>query len=169
MSAISMYATTYLPYTATHSFCACYTDKAKPRATDRVYMSVIPANAMGAYLIVDHKGSKRDGDEVLRFKPNNTQKADMRNTWGAVAIATYGEVVERLAALKADAKAGKVMSAYSGKAIKPGALKSGHAIESIICDRWGLTWKFDNAPHTECGDITCDGTEYQVKFQGASL
>ena len=169
MTATTTYATTYLPTTATDYFAACFTDRTNPRATDSVYMAIIPAAEMGNYLTTDRKSSSHGGGEVLRFKPNTTYKVDMRNRYDVVRIATYGEVCDRLDDLKALAANGKLYSATNGKPVKAGALNKGHAIESIICDRWHLTWEFDNASHTECGDITKDGIEYQVKFQGASL
>lgn len=141
---------------ATDLFVAAYTDKTEPRESDLVYISLIPADEMGAYLSVSYKSSSHGGGDVLRFRPSVTHKMDMRNRYGAITLCKYGDLVETLAAMRATTD-------------KPRKLNHGHAVEFKLCERWGLTWKFDNSSHKVKGDISLDGVEYQVKWQNASL
>lgn len=148
--------TTYRMNDATDVFAVAYTDVNKPADGHPVRVSLIPADEMGAYLTTSRKSSSHGGGTVLRFRPTVTYKVDMRNRYGAVTICTYGELVETLNAMRAVAH-------------KPRKLNLGHAVEYILCKRWGLEWELDDTPHTVKGDITLDGVEYQVKWQGASL
>ncbi len=141
---------------ATDLFAAAYADKNKPHDTDPVYVSFIPADEMGAYLSVSRKSSSHGGGAVLRFRPSVTHKVDMRNRYGAITLCKYSDLVETLAAMRATAD-------------KPRKLNLGHAVEFKLCERWGITWEFDNSSHKVKGDITLDGVEYQAKWQSASL
>lgn len=163
MNAHEIFTTTYLPTTATDYFCACFMD------CHRVYMSIIPAANMGAYLKIGRKSSSHGGGVVLRYKPDTTQKLDMRNTYGAQYIATEDELVATCAMLRDMAANGEIVNANTGKAVKPSALNNGHACEYIIAARWGLDWEFDNSSHKVKGDLTVDGVEYQVKFTNATV
>lgn len=141
---------------ATDVFAVAYTDVYKPATSHSVRVSLIPADDMGVYLTTSRKSSSHGGGLVLRFRPTNTYKVDMRNRYGAVTICTYGELVETLENMRAVAD-------------KPRKLNLGHAVEYVLCKRWGLEWELDDTSHTVKGDITLDGVEYQVKWQGASL
>lgn len=141
---------------ATDVFAVAYTDVCKPANNFPVRVSLIPADDMGAYLTTSRKSSSHGGGLALRFRPTNTYKVDMRNRYGAVTICTYGELVETLENMRAVAD-------------KPRKLNLGHAVEYVLCERWGLEWELDDTSHTVKGDITLDGVEYQVKWQGASL
>ena len=141
---------------ATDVFAAAFTDLSKPRPTDPVRLSLIPADYMGEYLTISRKASKRGGGAVLRFRPSNTYKVDIRNRWGVVTLCTYGELVETLENMRAASD-------------KPSKLNLGHAVEYKLCERWDVEWILDDTSHTVKGDITVDGVEYQVKWQGASL
>lgn len=148
--------TAYRMNDATDVFAVAYTDMSKPANNHPVHMSLIPADDMGAYLTTSRKSSSHGGGLVLRFRPTNTYKVDMRNRYGAVTICTYGELVETLENMRATSD-------------KPRKLNLGHAVEYVLCKRWGLKWELDDTSHTVKGDITLDGVEYQVKWQGASL
>ena len=148
--------TTYRTNDATDVFAVAYTDVCKPANSHPVRVSLIPADDMGAYLTTSRKSSSHGGGLVLRFRPTNTYKMDMRNRYGAVTICTYGELVETLENMRAVAH-------------KPRKLNLGHAVEYVLCERWGVEWELDDTSHTVKGDITLDGVEYQVKWQGASL
>lgn len=155
--------TAYANATATDFFAACFTD------CHRVYMSIVPVADMGAYLKVGRKSSSHGGGTVLRYKPDTTQKLDMRNRYGAVCIATETELTATRDMLRDMAANGEIVDAYTGRTVKPSAINNGHACEYIIAARWGVEWEFDNAPHTVKGDLTVDGVEYQVKFTNATL
>lgn len=148
--------TAYRTNDATDVFAVAYTDVCKPADSHPVRVSLIPADDMGAYLTMDRKSSSHGGGLVLRFRPTTTYKADMRNRYGAVTICTYGELVETLENMRAVAH-------------KPRKLNLGHAVEYVLCKRWGVKWELDDTSHKVKGDITLDGVEYQVKWQGASL
>jgi len=152
---------------ATNYFCAGYPERANDNA--RVFVSIIPADEMGAYLTLGKKSSSHGGGAVIRYQPTTSQKVDMQNRFGAFAVCTVAELKAKTAELKESARNGEIVSATTGKQVKAGALGNGHALEWYICQRWGIEWEFDNASHTICGDITKDGVEYQVKYINASL
>lgn len=153
----------YLATTSTDYFCACFID------CHRVYMSIVPVADMGAYLKLGRKSSSHGGGAVLRYKPDTTQKLDMRNAYGAVCIATESELTATRDMLRDMAANGEIVDAYTGKTVKPTALNNGHACEYLICKRWDIEWEFDNAPHTVKGDIVVNGENYQVKFTNATV
>ena len=159
----------YAHDTATTHFALAYTEKNKPTNDAPVYVSVIPTDETVNYLITDKKSSSHGGGDVLRFKPTVTQKFDMYSRFGRFELASFERVCSVLDMLKMQATNGELVSAETGKTVKPAALNRGHAIEWLLCERWDIEWSFDNASHKLQGDITCNGNEYQVKFQGASL
>lgn len=159
----------YETSTATTFFALAYTEKSKPENNAPVFVSLVPLHETVNYLITDKKSSSHGGGEVLRFKPNVTQKVDMRARFGRFELASFARVCEVLETLKTQAASGEIKSATTGKNVNPSAINRGHAIEWLICERWGINWEFDNASHKTQGDITANGEEYQVKFQGASL
>lgn len=159
----------YKSETATTFFALAYTEKSKPTNNAPVFVSLVPTDDTVNYLITDHKSSSHGGGEVLRFKPTVTQKVDMHARFGRFELATFERVCAVLEMLKAQAASGELVSAETGKNVNPRAINRGHAIEWLLCERWGLAWDFDNASHKTQGDITANGEEYQVKFQGASL
>lgn len=159
----------YTRETATTAFALAYTEKSKPTPNAPVFVSIVPTAETVNYLITDRKSSSHGGGNVLRFKPTVTQKWDMYQRFGRFELATFERVCSVLDMLKEQAANGELMSAETGKAVNPKAINRGHAIEWLLCERWGLVWAFDNASHKTAGDITANGEEYQVKFQGASL
>lgn len=145
---------------ATTIFALAYTEKSKATDNAPVFVSCVPVDETVNYLKADKKSSSHGGGYVLRFKPDMTQKFDMANRFGRFELATYATVNATVNTLRE-------MVAQDG--INPKAVNRGHAIEYLLCERWGIEWTFDNASHTVCGDITRNGEEIQVKFQGASL
>ena len=147
----------YARDTATTFFALAYTEKTKPAPNAPVFVSIVPVMDTVNYLITDRKSSSHGGGEVLRFKPTVTQKVDMYARFGRFELATFEQVENTLAMLRTTVS------------VNPKAVNRGHAIEWLLCERWGIEWAFDNASHKTQGDITANGEEYQVKFQGASL
>lgn len=158
----------YCENDATHIFALAYTEKSKPSNDAPVFVSLVPRDETINYLKTDKKSSSHGGGLVLRFKPDMTQKLDMYACFGRFELASYETVQNTLAMLRTQAANGEIIG-DSGKTINPRAINRGHAIEYLLCERWGIIWNFDNASHSTCGDITREGIEYQVKFQGASL
>ena len=39
----------------------------------------------------------------------------------------------------------------------------------MVTEHFGQTWEKDNVPFTKDGDITVNGTAYQIKFQKATF
>lgn len=147
----------YARETATTFFALAYTEKSKPTQDAPVFVSIVPTAETVNYLVTDKKSSSHGGGEVLRFKPTVTQKVDMRARFGRFELATFERVENTLTMLRETVN------------VNPRAINRGHAIEWLLCERWGVEWAFDNASHKTQGDITTNGEEYQVKFQGASL
>lgn len=147
----------YAKDTATTYFVFAYTEKSKPMPDMPVYFSIVPTNEAAAYLTVDHKSTSRGKGIVLRFKPTKTQKFDMYSVYGRIELTTFAEVNKTLEMLRKTVQ------------VNSKAINRGHAIEYLLCKRWGIEWQFDNASHKVRGDITINGEELQVKFQCASL
>lgn len=45
----------------------------------------------------------------------------------------------------------------------------GEIFEKLVTEKFGQVWEKDNVPFTEDGDITVNGTAYQIKFQKATF
>lgn len=45
----------------------------------------------------------------------------------------------------------------------------GEIFEKLVTEKFGQNWFKDNVPFTKDGDVTVDGTPYQVKFEKATF
>lgn len=45
----------------------------------------------------------------------------------------------------------------------------GEIFEKMVTEYFGQTWEKDNVPFTEDGDLTVNGTAYQIKFEKATF
>lgn len=112
----------------------------------RIFAVRVNAETCAEYVKLDK--ASRGAGLSLRFKPNTGDKLD---------LLTAGEIFELCSvavfkALVAESKYNK-----------------GEIFEMLITEHFGQTWVKDNVPFTEAGDINVDGTEIQIKFEGATF
>lgn len=109
-----------------------------------VYMAHTSAEMM-PYICKLDKASRGAG-MALRFCPNKEQKVALLPFATPLCSEAYMEE------LKAESK-----------------YNYGELFEKLVTEYYGQTWKKDNVPFTEDGDITVDGIAYQVKYQKATF
>lgn len=97
------------------------------------------------YVLKLDKASRGAGYSI-RFCPTNEQKLFL--------IAKGAEVVG---------------SAEWFKAENENEYNKGENFERIITEKVGQKWEKDNVPFTIDGDLTVNGTAYQIKYQGATF
>ena len=110
-----------------------------------VYM-VKTSSAMLAYVLKLDKASRGAGYQ-LRFKPNNAIRA-MLLAEGATLICSV-KFFEEL--------------------VKASKYNKGEIFEKLVTEYFGQTWEKDSVPFTDDGDLTVDGTAWQIKFESASF
>ena len=109
-----------------------------------VYMAHADASVM-PYVCKLDKASRGAGF-ALRFCPNTMQKLALMTS----AVVLCSE--EFFTALVNESKYNK-----------------GEIFEKLVTEYYGQEWHKDNVPFTEGGDLTVDGTAYQIKFQSATF
>ena len=104
-----------------------------------IYLNDLPEWLIG----MDRESTSHGGARKLRIRMNNTARARLMNL-GAAYIGTVDEV---LASRK----------------------NKGEAFEQWVTENAGQEWHKDSVPYYIDGDITINGTKYQIKFESASL
>ena len=110
-----------------------------------VYMAVCNRGLVDRVTCLDM--ASRGAGYALRFKPNKSQKM-LLMTCGAVALCSEKRFNEMV-----------VESRYN----------RGEIFEKLVTEKFGQVWEKDNVPFTIDGDITVDGTAYQIKFEKATF
>lgn len=108
----------------------------------KVY-EIILANLPAWLVGMDRESTSHGGARKLRIRMNNTARARLMNL-GAAYIGMADEI---LASRK----------------------NKGEAFEKFVTERAGQEWHKDSVPYFVDGDITINGTKYQIKFESASL
>ena len=109
-----------------------------------VYMAYANSSMLPAVLCVD-KASRGQG-MALRFCPNKDIK---------LALMTEAELV--------------CSKQYFEDMLENSKYNKGELFEKLVTERFGQVWHKDNVPFTEDGDVTVEGTAYQVKFERATF
>ena len=99
-----------------------------------------------AYILKLDKASRGKGYS-LRFKPNNTIRT-MLLSMGAELICS-AEMFDEL--------------------VKASKYNKGEIFEMLVTEWYGQEWTKDSVPFTEDGDLTVDGTAYQIKYEQATF
>ena len=124
----------------THNYIFGFTFKGN------VYMSEVTSTVLEDVLTLDRTSKNRGGAQVLRYKPNTTQKMVLFES--ATLLCTVEEFEERVAESK---------------------YNRGEVFEAMITEYFGQEWEKDNVPFTEDGDITVNGKAIQIKFEKATF
>lgn len=112
----------------------------------RIYVVIVTAETCAEYVKLDK--ASRGAGQSLRFKPNTGDKFNLLTAGKAIELCS----VSVFNALVAESNYNK-----------------GEIFEKLVTEYFGQTWVKDNIPFTEAGDINVDGTEIQIKFQGATF
>ena len=110
-----------------------------------IYMVEITSDLLPYILKLD-KASRGNGYS-LRFKPNRAVKTLLMSKGATLlcSVEMFGELVNA--------------SKYN----------KGEIFEKLVTEFYGQEWEKDNVPFTDDGDLTVDGTAYQIKFESASF
>lgn len=112
----------------------------------RIWAVVCDAEVALSVLKLDK--ASRGAGMSLRFKPNTGNKLDLIANGTVIELCS----AEMFKSLVAESKYNK-----------------GEIFEKLITEYFGQEWEKDNICFTEKGDINVDGTEYQIKFEGATF
>ena len=110
-----------------------------------VYMVELAFSELARYFKADHMSSKRGGYNKIRIRLGKLDKIELVSSGKAIALAAENE-------LKADSHH-----------------NVGENYERLVTEHYGKTWEKDSVPFWVAGDITVDGKEIQIKFDGAEL
>jgi len=91
--------------------------------------------------------ASRGAGFALRFKPNKTQK-NLLMSLNCVALCS---------------------EKYFNELVVTTKYNRGEIFEKLVTEYFGQVWEKDNIPFTEDGDITVNGTAYQIKFEKATF
>lgn len=109
-----------------------------------VYMAITDASVMPFVCKLDK--ASRGAGYALRFCPKTEQKILLMQSAQVLCSVNYFESV------KADCKYNK-----------------GEVFEKLVTEFYGQEWTKDNVPFTVDGDLTVNGTAYQIKFEKATF
>ena len=110
-----------------------------------VYMAICNRETVDRVTCLDR--ASRGAGYALRFKPNKSQKM-LLMTCGAEAICS---------------------EKYFNEMVAESRYNRGEIFEKLVTEKFGQVWEKDNVPFTIDGDITVDGTAYQIKFEKATF
>ena len=98
------------------------------------------------YILKLDKASRGQGYSI-RFKPTKEQKALLLSK-GAELICSYEFFIET---------------------VKESKYNKGEIFEKLITEKFNQVWEKDSIPFTDDGDITVDGTAFQIKYESATF
>ena len=124
----------------THEYIYGFTDR------KNVYVSFANADVMPYVLTLDK--ASRGAGYSLRFKPNKVQKEILKMQSKTFVLCS---------------------EEYFEECFKNSKYNRGEIFEKMITEYFGQEWEKDNVPFTEDGDITIDGSAYQIKYQKATF
>lgn len=110
-----------------------------------VYMAICDRGTVDRVTCLDM--ASRGAGYALRFKPNKSQKM-LLMTCGAEAICS---------------------EKFFNEMVAESRYNRGEIFEKLVTEKFGQVWEKDNIPFTIDGDITVDGTAYQIKFEKATF
>lgn len=109
-----------------------------------VYMAITDETVLPYVCKVDK--ASRGAGYALRFKPTVAQK---------LFLMEYAQML-----CSAD---------YFNMEVAQSRYNRGEIYEKKVTESYGQKWHKNSVPFTECGDINVNGTEYQIKFEGATF
>lgn len=129
----------YSRFSASHNYIVGFVYK-------KVVYAVKATPEILPYILTIDKAS-RGGGYSLRFCPTNEQKILLLGM-GAKVICS---------------------ETFFNELVKASKYNKGEIFEKLITEKFGQVWKKDNIEWWMDGDITINGTKYQIKFQKATF
>ena len=112
---------------------------------NNVYV-VEETSAVLPYVLKLDKASRGQG-YGLRFAPTNDQKVLLLSKGAQILCSKE----------------------YFDTVVENSKYNKGEIFEKMVTESVGQTWKKDNVPFTDGGDLTVDGVAYQIKFEKATF
>ena len=148
---------TYISETATTHFIFGYREHGNNPQT-RVFVSIVPVNEIEPFFRLETTSSKHGGQQKPRYRATTSIKHQLENRYGRIYVGTLAELEAARDTVRAMVDC------------KPAKINRGHGLEYILCQMWGAEFHTDlDTPHTVSGDISINGREYQVKYEGGWL
>lgn len=113
-----------------------------------VYMIKKSCNIADMEHYLTTQTASRGQGQTLKFVPTIAQKVELIANGEALPLCS----VSYLENLVANSKYNR-----------------GQIFEKLVTEFYGQSWKADNVPFTQAGDIEIDGKPYQIKYQKASF
>lgn len=113
-----------------------------------VYMVKKTCNTadMEHYLTI--QTASRGQGQTLKFAPTTAQKVELIADGEALPLCSVG---------------------YLENLVTNSKYNRGQIFEKLVTEFYGQSWKADNVPFTQAGDIEIAGKPYQIKYQKASF
>ena len=109
-----------------------------------IYMAITNDSYMPIICKLDK--ASRGAGYALRFCPNNQQK---------MALMTESQLI--------------CSEKYFNDMVSASKYNKGEIFEKLCTENVGQVWTKDNLPFTMSGDLTVNGTAYQIKFEKATF
>lgn len=106
---------------------------------------------------------KVDGTMILQLV-----KLDRASRGAGSSIRFKPDVLQKAILHKLDAEIIGTVEEFN-KAVENSKYNRGEIFEKWITERAGQNWEKDNVPFTDDGDLTVNGTAYQIKFEKATF
>lgn len=115
------------------------------RFNGNIWLVKVTSEILETALILDK--ASRGAGYALRFKPNRAVKSYLLSCGAEVLCSEklFDELCES--------------SIYN----------KGEIFEKLVTEMYGQIWEKDNVPFTDDGDLTVDGTAWQIKFEKATF
>lgn len=123
----------------THNYIFGFEDRGS------VYMVTADANVLPYVCCLD--SASRGAGKALRFKPNKAQK-ELLKTLDCEILCS---------------------AEYLNHMVSKSKYNFGEIFEKLVTEKFGQTWTKDKVPFTEDGDLTVNGTPYQIKYAKATF
>lgn len=93
--------------------------------------------------------ASRGAGYSLRFKPSMADKLELMANGTETFVLCSAKMFDEL--------------------VNESKYNKGEIAEKLVTEYFGQEWEKDNVPFTEDGDLTVDGTAYQIKFERATF
>ena len=147
----------YINETATTHFVFVYRERGNNDNT-RVFASIVPVSEIEPFFRLENTSGSHGKQQKPRFKATISVKHQLENKYGRIYLCTLKELNDA------------VSSVREMVTCKPSKINRGHGAEYVLCKMWNAEFHTElDTPHTVSGDISINGYEYQVKYEGGWL
>lgn len=148
---------TYVNETATTHFVFVYRERGNNDNT-RVFASVVPVAEIEPFFRLEKTSGSHGNNLKPRFRATTSIKHQLENVYGRIYLGTLNELNNAVETVR------------NMVSCKPSKINRGHGAEYLLCKLWNAEFHTElDTPHTVSGDISLNGYEYQVKYEGGWL